>query len=490
MGRTLKLIQHYGIIDFGYKVYENITSCTRKYEKVYEKYLPTENELSLQRNKKWNNEPLVSIVVPTYETKPDFLRQMILSVMDQTYKNWELCIADGSKTQKVKSVILSMHGNEDRIKYKKLEKNGGIAQNTNAALDMSTGEYICFLDHDDILTPNALYEMVIAAQNNASADLFYSDEDKVSDDLKRYSNPHFKPDYNKELLCSYNYLCHFIMIKKELMQKAGKIDAKYDGAQDYEYMLRCTELAKRVCHIPKILYHWRISETSTAGNSGNKEYAFLNGAKAISDHLFRCGYSAVEVIPRVDPGSYHVEYLTDMEEEGVFFQDVLLKPKDVNWKKRLSSRFVDPEIGMVAGKIIYHGRIVECGMSYDQQGKLYHLFRGKSIRYRGYQKRAVLAQDVSIASLEFAVVRKSALRQIGKINKKLSKEEQAIDLCIRLRKAGYRIVLDPEVIAVKSGKEKEYMNRNQNLKNDWGEYICKGDPYWNFKEERGELYEL
>ena len=168
MGRTLKLIQHYGIIDFGYKVYENITSCTRKYEKVYEKYLPTENELSLQRNKKWNNEPLVSIVVPTYETKPDFLRQMILSVMDQTYKNWELCIADGSKTQKVKSVILSMHGNEDRIKYKKLEKNGGIAQNTNAALDMSTGEYICFLDHDDILTPNALYEMVIAAQNNAA----------------------------------------------------------------------------------------------------------------------------------------------------------------------------------------------------------------------------------------------------------------------------------------------------------------------------------
>lgn len=120
-------------------------------------------------------------MVPTYETKPDFLRQMILSVMDQTYKNWELCIADGSKTQKVKSVILSMHGNEDRIKYKKLEKNGGIAQNTNAALDMSTGEYICFLDHDDILTPNALYEMVIAAQNNASADLFYSDEDKVSE---------------------------------------------------------------------------------------------------------------------------------------------------------------------------------------------------------------------------------------------------------------------------------------------------------------------
>ena len=274
------------------------------------------------------------------------------------------------------------------------------------------------------------------------------------------------------------------------MQKAGKVDAKYDGAQDYEYMLRCTELAKTVCHVPKILYHWRISETSTAGNSGNKEYAFLNGAKAISDHLFRCGYGAVEVIPRVDPGSYHVEYLTDMEKEGVFFQDARLKPKDANWKKRLSSRFIDPEIGMVAGKIIYHGRIVECGMSYDQQGKLYHLFRGKSVRYRGYQKRAVLAQDVSIASLEFAVVRKSVLKQIGKINEKLSKEEQAIDLCIRLRKAGYRIVLDPEVIAVKSGKETEYMNHNQNMQNDWREYICKGDPYWNFKEERGKLYEL
>lgn len=492
MGRTLKLIQHYGFIDFCYKAYENVTSSTRKYEKTYNKYLPTETELNRQRDRKWENEPLVSIVVPAYETKPQFLRQMISSVINQTYKNWELCIADGSNTQNVEENIKSLLGIEERIRYKKLKKNAGIAQNTNAAIDMTNGDYICFLDHDDILTPNALYEMVLASQNNPNADLFYSDEDKVSSDLKIYSNPHFKPDFNKELLCSYNYICHFVMIKRELIQKVGKINEKYDGAQDYDFILRCTESAGQVCHVPKILYHWRMSETSTAGNSDNKGYAFDIGAKAISEHLSRCGYDNVKVEQRVDPGSYHVEYFTDMEEEGIYLKDDELKPRDLNWKKRLSARFADPQIGMVAGKIISKGRVVECGMSYDQQGRIYHLFRGKSVRYRGYQKRAVLAQDVSMASLEFATIRKSALEQIGEINRNLSQEEQTVDLCMRLRKAGYRIILDPEVVALKSEKKEhiENMNSVQCVSNEWIEYIQKGDPYWNFKEERGTLYEL
>lgn len=295
------------------------------YSEWYDLTKPTEEELEAQRNEKFENPPLLSVVIPVYKTPERYLREMIDSIIAQTYTNWELCIADGSpKGQDVSRVLKSYAQKDERIRFQVLGENRGISGNTNAALAMAKGDFIILADHDDTIPPNAFYEVAKAISTHPDCEVIYSDEDKLDMDGKALFDPHFKPDFNGDLLTSVNYICHLFVVKKELLEKVGGFRQEFDGAQDYDFIFRCTEQAKEIYHIPKVLYHWRCHQNSTASNPESKMYAFEAGARAIMAHYERVGIRAKSVVKGVDYGIYH----TVFEIEGEPLISVIIPNKD------------------------------------------------------------------------------------------------------------------------------------------------------------------
>ena len=276
------------------------------YGEWYSLTKPTKEELERQRKETWEDGPKFSIVMPLYKTPERYLREMLDSIQAQTYKNWELCMADGSPEDAgVFRTVKRYVDRDPRIRYEKLDKNGGISFNTNAAIAMAWGDYIVLADHDDAMTENALYECAKAIREHPECQVFYSDEDKMDMDGGALFDPHFKPDFNPDLLTSVNYICHQFVVKKELVDKVGGLRKEFDGAQDYDFIFRCTEAAKGVWHIPKVLYHWRCHQDSTASNPQSKLYAFEAGSRAIMEHYRRVGIEAEKVEMGVDYGIYH-----------------------------------------------------------------------------------------------------------------------------------------------------------------------------------------
>ena len=251
----------------------------------YEKWIIantiSDKELELETKKRFKIRPKISIVIPLYNTDTEFFRELLYSVHCQTYSNWELCLADGSPEELTQ--IKKMCEKDKRIKYKFLGENKGISGNTNECLKLATGDYIALFDHDDMIPLNSLFEIARCINNNPDVEFIYTDEDKLeSIDEFRY-NPYFKPDYAPDTLRSGNYITHFSIFKKELMEKLEGFRSKYDGAQDFDIILRATELAgkDKIKHIPSILYHWRTHALSTALNSDAKTYAYDSGVLAI-----------------------------------------------------------------------------------------------------------------------------------------------------------------------------------------------------------------
>ena len=305
--KGIRYLKHYGVRGFYARLLERFEEREVEYQEWYEKNKPSEEELARQRKKKWKEPVTISVLVPAYRTPEVFLRQMIESVLNQTYPHLELCIADGSgENISVEKVVKEYQAKDQRVRYQRLEKNEGIAGNTNAAIRMATGDYLALFDHDDLLAPNALFEVASTIEKD-KADVVYTDEDKVTSDLKEHFQPHFKPDFNPDLLCSNNYICHLFVVKRSLALKLGGQDPAYDGAQDYDFIFRCTEEAEKIVHIAKILYHWRVHQASTADNPTSKMYAFDAGKRAIEAHLQRIGAKA-EVSHTKDLGFYRVKY--------------------------------------------------------------------------------------------------------------------------------------------------------------------------------------
>lgn len=283
------------------------------YGEWIEKHLPTEQELEEQRGHVFAQNPKFSIVVPLYKTPENYLLSLVESVRQQTYPNWELCLSDGSGADSpLEAILKKLQMEDDRIKVVSHAQNLRISENTNAAIGIATGDFIVFADHDDALTPNALYECMLALENNESLDVIYSDEDKMSMKGTRFFEPHFKPDFNIDLLCTVNYICHLFVVKKELLDQVGVLRQEFDGAQDYDFILRCIEQAKHIYHIPKILYHWRSHESSTAENPESKLYAFEAGARAVKAHYERIGVAA-EVRQGEYLGLYRTRFLRDTD---------------------------------------------------------------------------------------------------------------------------------------------------------------------------------
>lgn len=301
-------LKHFGPKEFWIRLTERFQTDDVDYEEWYRNHKPLMEEIEKQRETVFDYMPLISILVPVYNTPDEFLKQMIQSVRKQTYGNWELCIANANPANEQVAGILAVAAKKDaRIRITDVPENEGIAQNTNAALGIAKGDYVGLLDHDDLLTPDALYEVVKAINENEKPEVLYSDEDKVSTDLSEHFQPHMKPDFNKDLLRSNNYVTHFFVAAKRLLDRVGGFDAAYDGAQDYDLILRCTEQADGIAHIPRILYHWRVHKASTADNPASKMYAFDAGKRAIEAHLKRCGESG-EVSHTKDLGFYRVRY--------------------------------------------------------------------------------------------------------------------------------------------------------------------------------------
>lgn len=306
--KGFRYLRHYGPKEFWIRLHERFEPEEVPYGPWYEAYVPDESELEKQRKHRFTYEPLISVAVPAFRTPETFLIQMVESLLAQTYSNWELCIANGSPEDTVMKGILEEYMKKDsRIRVSELTENKGIAGNTNAALEMAEGEFVGLLDHDDLLAPNALYEVVKALEADRELDAVYTDEDKVTTELDEHFQPHLKPDFNLDLLRSNNYICHFFVVRRSVVKKAGGFRQEFDGAQDHDFIFRCVETARRVGHIPEILYHWRTHKASTADNPASKMYAFDAGKRAIEAHLQRTDTEGV-VTHTPDLGFFRVKY--------------------------------------------------------------------------------------------------------------------------------------------------------------------------------------
>ena len=290
---------------------KNVRQGPPSYQKWIRHHLPDRNELEKQKKTSFGYRPKISFVVPLYKTPEKYLRRLTESFQEQTYSNWELCFSDGSGAQSPLTELLKeLTAKDNRIKYVSHEEPLQISENTNSAIEIATGDFIAFADHDDELTPDALFRCVKALNEDPELKVLYSDEDKMSMDGHKFFQPHFKPDFNIDLLCTVNYICHLFVVKKEIVDQIGMLKKEFDGAQDYDFVFRCVEAAGReqIHHIPRILYHWRCHEDSTAENPESKMYAFDAGARAIKAHYDRIGVP-VEIEKGEYLGLYRTKFL-------------------------------------------------------------------------------------------------------------------------------------------------------------------------------------
>ena len=524
----------------------------KSYKEWYEEHCPTKEELMRQREVEFSVQPLISIVVPTYQTPIPFLKDMIDSVRKQSYEKWELCIADGSlngdendtKVIRVREELNRYSMEDKRIKVVYLEENQGIAENTNQALALATGEYIGLFDHDDMLTPDALYE-IVKAINDYDYDVLYTDEDKISEDSHDYKKPVFKPDYSPELLCANNYITHFFVAKKSIVDRLGGFRKEYDGSQDYVFIFRCVELAKKVGHVSKVLYHWRMHGGSVAGDPTSKMYAYDAGKKAIQSHYERVGIQAnVEHMERL--GLYHTEYKMIKQpliSVIIYGEDDEKKKRCSEWFKRkdysnleiLASAGINVEeinalaekargsylffvsenlesverdalqqmagvlqiqnVGAVSGKVIGRKHTVEdVGVVFRTNGDLCKANYGIGDCDYGDMFRAKVMSNYSILSLNCFMTHKNTFEELGRFNKHFSLSFAAADYCLKLRMHGKRCVMQASTVWESKGSMKTGMindEERERFYEEWQEVLRMGDSYYNSNyAKQGALYIL
>lgn len=517
-----------------------------------------------------------SILVPLYNTPKRFLIEMIDSLQLQTYKNWELCLADGSDSQysEVEIICRKFAKKDKRIIYKKLETNLGISGNSNACIDMATGEYIGLLDHDDILHPSALYENVKAICET-DADFLYSDEATFKNRINKIVTLHFKPDFAIDNLRANNYICHFSAFKRELINKAGKFRSEFDGSQDHDMVLRLTASAKIIYHIPKVLYFWRSHPNSTSFDIVSKKYAVEAGKNAVKEHLLLLGMAARVESSRAFPTIYriiyeiaenplvsiiilnkdNIEYLkkcirsiitnstyTSYEiivvennsknnETFVYYEEIkkLNNVKIIYWENEfnfseinnyavkfsqgkhliflnndieiITGNWIEEmlmysqrrDVGAVGAKLYYPDNTIQhagvvIGLGADRIAG--HIFYKVDKGNLGYMGKLEYAQNMSAVTAACMMMRRSVFDEVRGFDPQFKISYNDIDLCLRIRKAGYLIVWTPyaELYHYES-KSRGLDNNKKNrirfmkevdlFKGRWSKELVSGDPYYN-----------
>jgi len=410
-----------------------------------------------QREARFDIRTRFSIVVPMYETNKLFASAMIRSVLEQSYPTFELIIADASSSNVVEEVVRSFE--DDRITYLRITDNRGISGNTNAAIDVASGHYIGLLDHDDLLTKDALYEMAKkieqAGKDGIRYAFVYSDEDKCDMAAEKFFEPNYKPGFNLDLLLSNNYICHFMVMEAKLIKKL-KFRSEYDGAQDHDLVLRAYRATdKPVGKVDKVLYHWRCHDESTAANPTSKDYAYEAGRRAIQNYL-DTGNMSGAVIPTKHNGFFRVVYGSLSGKNGEINSGTGAPEICDIFKNRF-------DIGVVGGPIVRRNRIT--GGMIDKTGTC--PLDGVNINYSGYMHRNILQQDVYAVDVRRMYIRSelaevfnevaSQPKYAGILNHDLSnKKGEFIDISSKIETAGTdeNLILDMSVeFCVKAGLE-------------------------------------
>ncbi len=423
IAKTRRYLRRNGLKKTVSAVMERISAP--KYEEFNFKPL-TEEEIKMMQEYTFENPAKISILVPAYRTNPTFFRELLDSVVAQIYPYWELVIADASGNNDLEAIVEEYRpklSKESSIVYLTLENNDGISENTNVALEAATGDYIGLLDHDDVLTPDALFFMAKAIESEHPV-LLYSDEDKTDAELRTFYEPNRKKKLNLDLILTNNYICHFCVMKAEVM-KTLKFRKEFDGAQDYDIILRCVAELKEdteATHIPRILYHWRCHNASTAVNTDSKQYAYENGRYAVEDFAKRKGWN-VTVEHMSHLGFYRTAYEPDI----------------------FTNR---PEVGIVAGPVYKNGKIASGAMKRD--GTV--MYKGLPKGYSGYMHRAALMQQVGAGDVRNMKVR-SELQELWDkevatkiVEKHCDYTEVSVAFCEQARLRGYVVVYDPEMV--------------------------------------------
>lgn len=308
MNKFIKYLVEYGFMKALHKVYR-VMIMRIKMRQYVKASLPTKETLDIQRKTCFVNAPLISIITPLYNTPIRYLRNMIDSVCEQSYENWQLCLADGSDVINHAEEVVRQYSTRypGKIKYIRLKENKGISENTNECIRLADGEYLAILDHDDILAPNALYE-VVNIVNEKDADVVYTDEMVFRKRITNIVMVHLKPDFAIDNLRGNNYVCHLLVFRKSLLDRVGMFRKECDGSQDHDMILRLSEVAEQIVHIPKVLYYWRAHSNSVAGDINSKKYVAEAGIKAVSDHLSRIGIKAKVESSEWFPVIYRIKY--------------------------------------------------------------------------------------------------------------------------------------------------------------------------------------
>lgn len=546
------------------------------YDEYAEYNILTDQEKQLQKNTKFSKDIKFSIVVPLYNTPKNFLCEMINSCIDQTYENWELCLADGSDKEHgyVKKVVEDYTKKDTRIKYKILEKNRGISENTNQCIKMSTGEYIGLFDHDDLLHPSALFEyMKVICEKDA--DFIYCDEDKFETNVNIRFDPHFKPDFAIDNLRANNYICHFTVFKKSLLDEVGLFRKEFDGSQDHDMILRLAEKARNIVHIPKILYHWRVSLNSVASDPYAKPYTIEAGINAVTQHLNRCNLNAKVKSSKIHPNIYKIRYdiigsplisilipnkdhIIDLsrcinsilekstyknieiiviennstEQEtfdyyetledydnikviryesngkfnysainnfGVTYakgEHLLFLNNDIeiiseNWLEEMLMYSQRKDVGCVGAKLYYaNDTIQHAGLGIGLLTLAGHYFRNFDKNATGYMGNLHFVRNVSGVTAACLMMKKSIFNKINGFDEKFEVAFNDVDLCMRIRQAGYLIVWTPYAEAyhyesISRGyedtteKQERFNGEVKRFQARWGKELREGDPYYN-----------
>jgi len=569
--KSLMSVKRDGII----VTFKMIVKKIIKYKKLSKYITLSRAERLSQRNAVFPKSIKFSIITPLYNTPKNFLKEMIQSVINQTYSNWELCLADGSDDnyKNISRICRDFVNQDKRIKYKKLDKNLGISRNSNEAIGMSSGEYIGLLDHDDVLHPSALFEVmkVICDKN---ADFIYTDEATFNSDNHKITIKHYKPDYAIDTLRSCNYICHFSVFSRKLMEQAGTFRSEFDGSQDYDLILRYTDIASKIYHIPKLLYFWRSHGNSAASDINNKLYAITAAEKALNNHFKRCGISAhaeyqkdvlgffriiyeLKEFPQVSiiiPNKDHVSILrscinsiiekttyknyeiiivennstenatflyynelkkhsninviywkgtgfnhSELNNFGVQYAKgthLILLNNDIeiitpNWLEEMLMFSQRNDVGAVGIKLYYpNDTIQHAGIIIGLLSLAGHIYRGSQRNEVGFMARLKIAQNMSAVTAACMMVRKTVFYKVGGFSSEFKNSFNDVDLCLKIRKAGYLNVWTPfaEAYHYESktcgyadtpDKKRKFEIEIYKFRKKWGKELATGDPYYN-----------
>lgn len=517
---------------------ENSYARRKRGREFLTKIMPTEEEKAKQREQVFTKDIKISVLVPLYNTPERFLRDMITSVTEQTYQNWELCLADASDAghPEVADIVREYADKDSRIVYKKLEKNAGIAENTNACICMAKGNYLALFDHDDMLHPCALYACAKAIEKE-DADFVYTDEATFEgENLENIITLHFKPDFSVDNLRGVNYICHLSVFKKALVDEVGMFRPEYDGSQDHDMIIRLTDAAQKICHIPSVLYFWRCHQMSTSMNIDAKSYAVAAGRNAVADAEKRRGYPAkvyssqickthyrmdyeiknpkiTIVIDGTHAGkeraaytvaaieirstyeNYEIRYGSTQEElaeefakasgEYIILFAAGMAPVTPSWIEELLMFVQREDVGVVGMQILDEKDFILSsdlvhGTTADRLA--IEVNRGERYDATGYMGRNYYAHNVSAVSGCACMAKKHLFAENWEKSHTRSVLGKMLELCFAVRKSGKEIVLNPYALGKISRadfSEELSASDRELLMQNYKAQIEAGDPFYN-----------